>query len=163
MISYEKFLSLSPTLHQVCSSDYVNQSWITLLSYFGVTSGEKQPFDYWRGLGDKHFRLLSALCQLANQTITDTIHRFHMQSFITANVLTELDFYAQLNTTYHQFIQSLLVDFSMLVDIVHLFNQVDQPLTLFDNGQVILSDRTNQTDSQAPFQVSILDENWLGR
>jgi hypothetical protein len=128
MVSFSTFITLSPTLHQVCSSDYVSESWILLLSYFeldymGVI------LETWSGLGARHFQLLSSLCELANQTITDAINHLGIQFLISADVFTESDFNHQSNTTFIQFIQSIVIDFNLIVDIVHLVTQVDQPFT----------------------------------
>ena len=151
MVAYSTFISLSATLHQVCSSDYVTESWISLLLYFEIPYFNT-PSTAWYGLGSRHFSLLSTLCQLANETITDTINRFGIQSVVSSNVLTEFDFNAQLNTTLKQFLQSMVIDFSHLVDTVQLFTQVDQPYTRFDNAELIPDIMTNETNEQ-PLQV----------
>ena len=82
-----------------------------------------------------------------------------MQSFITSNVLTEADFHAQLNTTFDQFIKSLIIDFDLLVDVVQLFTQVDQPYTLFDNANLIVRTTTNNTNDYPPYQVGIYSKD----
>jgi hypothetical protein len=156
VVPYETFISLSPTLHQVCSSDFVSESWILLLSYvdMGIANEYK-----WRGLGTRHFQLLSTICQLANTTIDDAVRRFVIQSFITSNVLTESDFNAQLNTTFSQFIQSLIIHFDLLVDMNLLFTQVDQPYTTFDNAELVFSNTTDETNDQKLLPVGILSKS----
>jgi hypothetical protein len=152
MVSFSTFITLSPTLHQVCSSDYVSESWMLLLSYFEV--GELgSPFTFWNGLGARHFQLLSSLCQLANQTITDAIHHLGIQFVISADVFTESDFNNQSNTTLIQFIQSIIIDFNLIVDTVHLFTQVDQPYTRFDNADIMPYNMTNENNGQQSLQV----------
>ncbi|UJR12873.1 hypothetical protein I4U23_017047 [Adineta vaga] len=122
-IPYTNFLSLSPTIHQVCSSDFVDKRWISWLM-----QGQNQwtLFD-WRNTGPSQFELLSELCQLANKTINEVVDRFLSQSFIVSNLLTANDFDAQLDVILDQFLNSSTVSFGLLIDIVRLLMQVDQP------------------------------------
>ena len=123
-ISYHRFLSLSPRLHQVCSSDFVRDPWIsiTMSVIFQLVSID------WRNQGGPQFQLLSDLCHLANKTIEDAIRRFFAQSFISSNVLSEDDFETQFNATLDQFIESTTTYFGQIIDTVDLLMRVDQPL-----------------------------------
>ncbi|CAF2603966.1 unnamed protein product [Rotaria sp. Silwood2] len=81
----------------------------------------------WRNLASSQFELLLNLCQWAHKTINDAVHRFVLQSFITSDVLTEIDFNSQLNATLNQFFQSTIAYFDLLVNTFNLCIQVDQP------------------------------------
>jgi hypothetical protein len=143
---YSTFISLSITLHQVCSSDFVTEPWIAMMRLI--------PRVDWYGLDARHFRLLSSLCQLIRETIDDAIHRFLTRSFVTLNVLTEPNFNAELNTTLNQFNQTLVTNFDLLVNTVHLFTQVDQPFTLpNDQNSPVFSVTPSQNSNQHPPQV----------
>lgn len=140
-------------LHRVCSSEYVSEAWISLVSYanrYTFRYGHK----YWNGFEATHFALLSALCDLTNTTITDAMYRFEMQSFITRNVLTDSDFVAQTDEAFDQFTKSLVIDFGRVLDIVQLFTQVDQPYTLFDTAEIHPTFRTERADNQTWSLVS---------
>ncbi|CAF1477595.1 unnamed protein product [Adineta ricciae] len=78
-------------------------------------------------MGTLHFSLLSSLCQFANQTVSDVIRRFLAGSFITSNVLTEVDFQKQINTILTEFILSAVTYFDLFVETTDLLLQVDQP------------------------------------
>ncbi len=123
IIPYRTFLSLSPILHEVCSSDFVTDQWISLLEK--STTGYNFPD--WRNTAPSQFHFLSDLCKLANTTIEEAVQRFFLQSFIASIVLTETDFNAQLNATLHQFFRSTIVYFGLLIKTVRIFTQVDQP------------------------------------
>ncbi|UJR38908.1 hypothetical protein I4U23_031576 [Adineta vaga] len=60
-IPYGKFLSLSPVLHRICSSDYITESWILLDSFYDViyTDGSTSARYVFLGFTATHFRLLS--------------------------------------------------------------------------------------------------------
>ena len=122
-IPYQKLVSFSPILHQVCSSDFVDDRWLSILE----ESGNRYMSTDWRNLMASQFPLLSDLCQLANNTMHDAINRFLRQSFVASSVLTEIDLNTQLNATFNQIFQSTTVYFGFLVDIVQLLMQVDQP------------------------------------
>jgi hypothetical protein len=159
-IPYGNVMSISPILHQICSSDYTSELWITLLSYSYVTFADYTTpsiWGDWHGFEGQHFQLLFSFCQLATKTIDDAIDRFNIQSIITPNVLSESDFYGQLNTSFNQFSQSIIVDFNRLVDTVHLFTQVDQPyfFGFLGDPEMTVTYTTNQSNNQLPFQVFI--------
>ena len=120
-IPYEQFLTLSPTLHQVCSSDFITDSWLTILQNAVDYNAED-----WRNRAYSQFQLLSNLCQLAKDTIDDAVHRFIVQSLVVANVLSESEFNIQLNATLDQFFLSTIRSFDSLINITSLFTQVDQ-------------------------------------
>ncbi|CAF1466772.1 unnamed protein product, partial [Adineta steineri] len=126
-IPYETFISLSPNFHQVCSSGFVNDAWITLLSL--TRNG---LYNNWPTRAVHQFRLLSTMCELVNETVIDAVERFIIRSLVTFNVLTETDFIIQSNTTVNQFIQSTIINFALLLDTIHLFLQVDQPFKVPD-------------------------------
>ncbi|UJR12699.1 hypothetical protein I4U23_016873 [Adineta vaga] len=123
MIPYNKFVSLSPILHQVCSSDLITDKWISLLN--DVRTEYNSPD--WRNKAPLKFQLLSDLCNLAKKTIDDAIHRFLSQSFITLNALSQIDFDTQLNATLKQFIRSTTDYFDLLIQTSQILVQVDQP------------------------------------
>ncbi|CAF1310468.1 unnamed protein product [Adineta steineri] len=131
LIPYHTFISLSPSLHQVCSSDFVSDRWISVLknSTFSKTFLSINSVTDWRYRASSQFQLLSNLCQLANRTIDDAIRRFIYQSFAVSNLLSEDNFNAYFNRTFTQLLQSTTSYFSVLVETERLLLQVDQPST----------------------------------
>ncbi|CAF1388030.1 unnamed protein product [Adineta steineri] len=136
-IPYETFISLSPNFHQVCSSDFVNDTWITFLSL--IRTG---LYNDWPTRAVHQFRLLSTICELINKTVVDAVQRLIIRSLVTSNVLSETDFIIQSNTTVNQFIQLTIINFGLLLDTEHLFLQVDQPFKVPDYVQESLYEKT---------------------
>ena len=155
-IPYRKFTSLSPVLHPVCSSDFINDRWLSIV---------KDAADYvgldWRNTAYSTFHLLSELCQQANNTIEEAVNQFLSQSFIVSSVMTEFDFNTQLNATLNQFFQSTIISFTLLVDTVGLFIQVDQPYlgttAIYErttrDKNLLVNIVTNETTNEQSFQV----------
>lgn len=121
IISYQSLISISPTLHQICSSDFVTDRWLSIVANIY----DHTPQD-WRNRANQQFTLLSRLCHLANNTINDAIRQFLLQSLAVSNLLSEFEFNTQLHATLEQFFQSTINSFVSLIDIVHIFTQVDQ-------------------------------------
>ncbi|CAF4140026.1 unnamed protein product, partial [Adineta steineri] len=95
-ISYRSFVSLSPVLHQVCSSGFITDDWVALLK----RSTAKEPPNDWRNRAVSQFQLLSDFCELADKTINDSVDRFLKKFFIASTVFNEIDFNTQLNVSF---------------------------------------------------------------
>lgn len=152
-IPYSSILSVSVAYHDVCSSVFVDESWIVLL---GVI---ERP--WWYGLDARHFRLLSSICQLIRKTNDDAIVRFHERYFTTLTVISERNLDAQLNTTIDQFIETLKVNFNLLINTTQLFVRVNQPFVMPNahfTSPLIYSNGAN-VFNQLPVQVRQLCES----
>lgn len=121
VIPYEPLISISPTLHQICSSDFITDRWLSIVANIY----DHTPQD-WRNRANGYFNLLSRICQLANNTINDSIRQFLLQSFILTNILSEVEFNAQINAILNEFFQTTIKSFISLIDIVHILTQIDQ-------------------------------------
>ena len=122
-IPYGTFVSLSPTLHQVCSSDFVSDRWLSILANASTATIRID----WRDRASSQFQLLSQLCQLASETIDDAVSRFLLEPFVTLSLPSESDFNKQMNTTLTQFLRSTIIYFDLLLNTERLLIQIDQP------------------------------------
>ncbi|CAF1524757.1 unnamed protein product [Adineta ricciae] len=123
LTAYERFVSLSARMHQLCSSDFVSDRWISLWESW--KGGWRE--DDWRHRALSHFRLLNHLCQLANETITNTINQFLQRSYAASNMPSREYFNTELNTTLNEYLRLTTLPFRVLVETSSLFMQVDQP------------------------------------
>ncbi|CAF0940368.1 unnamed protein product [Adineta steineri] len=82
------------------------------------------PVYAWRGFSSQHFRLLSTLCRLTNETVTHAIENVGIQKLVTLDVIKEDDFNIQLNTTLNQFKQTLMINFDLLINTIQLLIQL---------------------------------------
>ena len=132
-IPYHKFMKFSPVLHQVCSSDFTTQKWLTILQQSATLYAELD----WRNRAYQQFNLLSKLCQLANETVLNAINKFLLQSFVVSNMLTETDFDLQLGQNLDHLYQSTTIYFSHLINAIDLHIQIDQPYMIKQVGDGI--------------------------
>ncbi|UJR38846.1 hypothetical protein I4U23_031511, partial [Adineta vaga] len=124
IILYKTFLSISPQLHQICTSDFIlNDQWFSILKNIQIFN----QYQDWRNTALSQFQLLSDLCKLSNETITDAINRFLLKTFVALNPLSEENFYEQINVTFNQFIQSTINYFQLFIKTANILKQVDQP------------------------------------
>ena len=144
-IAYHRFLSFSPVLHVICSSEWITDKWLTILKQSTL------PLDNdWRNRAYQHFTLLSKLCQVVNETVTDTIKQFLLQSFIVSTMPIEIDFHAQINKILSQFYQSTIIYIQQLIHAVDIYIKVDQPY------MVKFTDETIYPDA---FTIEIVEKN----
>ncbi|CAF1196346.1 unnamed protein product [Adineta ricciae] len=165
-ILYQKFLTLSPRLHQVCTSTFVEDSWIELL----MSLTDYRSLKNWRNRASSEFRMLSDFCQLANKTINDAVNRYLSQFFITSSILSKGDFEERINASLKQFYQSTFYHFNSMKNIVHLLMQIDQPFVksnwatvqTVDNGLVIETTTNDRRAAQIHFvlnEISTISSN----
>ena len=156
-ILYREFISLTPIFHQVCSSGFVTDEWLEILRNSYVSFGIESD---WRNQAFSQFELLSHLCQYADQTVNDALHRFLLGSFVTSNVLTATNFNTQINVIVEEFLQSLKY-FDFFVETTRLLTQIDQPFMGRTYPEYFQTDvnlfsavSTIQMDDVEAFQVS---------
>ncbi|CAF4111614.1 unnamed protein product [Rotaria sp. Silwood2] len=81
-IPYEKFIDVSPVMHQVCSSQFVSSNWSTALFNMGSTWSVSDWF-----LLSTQFRLLSSLCNLAKNAVDQSKYNFISRKFVNVETL----------------------------------------------------------------------------
>ncbi|CAF5097349.1 unnamed protein product [Rotaria sp. Silwood1] len=95
-IEQQEFISLIPTFHQICDSDFVDPRWP-----MGIQN-TMQLFDYiynrdFRMRGYSLFQALVSICALAKVSIGNALIDFKSTTFISKNLLSEKTFAAQMN------------------------------------------------------------------
>jgi hypothetical protein len=81
-IAQEKFISLTPTFHQICKSDFVKINW---LSYLNGASTYLLSSDF-RVTGGVLFQILTSFCRLARDAINKSLPEFYSTRFISNNI-----------------------------------------------------------------------------
>ena len=123
-IRHSAILSVSPSLHSVCSSDFVTDDWIRALFF---SHDAVHPED-WLPAAASQFRCLSNLCNLTKSTVDEMVYQLNLQKIITFNLLSENEFYQKLNDTINQMIQSTEIHYRVLINTLKSLIHADQPL-----------------------------------
>ena len=113
-IAYEHFLELSPSFHQVCSSDLISEEWIDFL-FDQDTTTLRYPVDF-RATAFNQFQILRQLCHLSDTAISDGILTLNKSQLVSGELLNEDLFIAQIKAdilefqivTISDFVRSLL-------------------------------------------------------
>ena len=81
-LPYNSIMTISPRIHQLCSSDFMSTSrWIRLLH--NQLAGLDYPYDDFHLFAVPQFNLLASLCNLANSTLTDELKSFNAKPFVS--------------------------------------------------------------------------------
>ena len=99
-IPYNTFISLTPQYHQICSSDFISQSWIS--SLFSINTSQYYPLDF-RLSASSQFQIIELLCRTASRTVSNALTEFGMQNMISTHVMSRLNPQSQIDS----FIQHL--------------------------------------------------------
>ena len=86
-LSYGEFVSAQPSFHQVCSSDFISDRWISSL-YSGINSTYFLPIDV-RSSGYALFQTLASFCQLAQANVNQILSLLGSTSFMSSFVIPE--------------------------------------------------------------------------
>ena len=105
-IKYGKFLHVEYKLHQVCDSIFVTNKWISSLQ----TGGSYWVNDF-RWVGPNTFLFLEGLCELIQDTISNSLIQFYSTQYVTASVTSLRLFQAQTQLFFNQFNSSITNSF----------------------------------------------------
>lgn len=134
---YSMTVSLSPVFHQICSSDLVSDDWIQLIGNVRLSNIVTRA---WVNEASRYFQYLATLCELASRQANESLQSFLTHTMATVDVLSEVDFGAQMNSTVAQLIKSILIRFRLFMDTSQGLMHVDQPLNQLNTDQLIFND-----------------------
>jgi hypothetical protein len=116
-IPHNTFLSFAPQYHQVCSSEFVLQPWIS--SLFSINTSDYFVLDF-RTSASSQFQVVALLCQTAVQSVSDALEQFGMQQLITSRTLSRSAFDAQSAALVQQLQTTSLIDTMRMDQFVSL-------------------------------------------
>ena len=114
--TYQHFIDLNFTLHPVCSSSFITDAWITGLSNSWSTSPVSTT-DF-RVAATFQFQALKSFCELANETIHNSLSRFFATEYVTMDATPLAFFTAQTGTFIDQFIATTVKNFVLSFRII---------------------------------------------
>jgi hypothetical protein len=121
-IHYEKFLRIEYTLHQVCSSIFVDQSWI---DYLANPSEIIMYIIDFRMTSASAFQALSTFCLLINRTISDSFIEFYSRQYVSASVMPSKLFESETESLTNRFKLSMTNSFLLSLSMIQNTTQVN--------------------------------------
>ncbi|CAF1143652.1 unnamed protein product [Adineta steineri] len=126
-IDYQFIFSIKPQYHEVCSSEFVTSKWINI--EFNKSSMTNLLTNDFRYQSQFHFQLLSTLCQMANETIQDSLQSFYRTKFVTNKQLINESFQTQINSIVENFKKSLPASFQRIIQLIKTNYKINQFIT----------------------------------
>ena len=93
-ISYRRFLQLSPSYHQICSSELLSDRWIHFLFDDDQTTS-RYAADF-RATASQQFQILRQLCQLSINAVENGLETLYSRELISGYLLSKDFFEAKL-------------------------------------------------------------------
>jgi hypothetical protein len=124
-INHENLVRVNYTLHQVCNSIFVDQSWIIYLSSFETDVIGKD----FRWTSPYAFQGLKAFCDLINRTINDNLVAFNSSKYVSTSVISEHVFESEAKSLIDQFRSSMTNTFSLSLSIIRSTTQANALLS----------------------------------
>ncbi|UJR08063.1 hypothetical protein I4U23_012340 [Adineta vaga] len=116
-IKYSQVISLlEPQFHEICSSKFISSEWINI-EFMKLPSTVLFTHDF-RSQSQFYFQLLSTLCQMANQTITDSLYSFYRKELISQKALSNSSFQQQINLLLEQYQRTTLVSYQSITQMI---------------------------------------------
>ncbi|CAF1223849.1 unnamed protein product [Rotaria sp. Silwood1] len=117
-IRHDQFLLLDLSYHPICTSQFVNQTFIS--SLYDYNMSDYYPLDY-RIMIASHFQLLSLLCRTIKEMVSDTLKEFAAKQIITNQVLSHSVFNTQVVALVEQLKSTTTAHINHINDFV-VFN-----------------------------------------
>ena len=114
-IPYKEFLTFRPQYHQVCSSGFTTEEWIS--SLFNVAINDYHPLDF-RVIASAQFQVLASLCRTIDQFVSDAIQQSSSSFLITKQTLSRAAFDIQVAARVDALKANTLVDFYRIDQLV---------------------------------------------
>ena len=115
-VAIKNVFTLVPTMHPVCSSVFIDPSWVEGMdeSIAGSTIYNRD----FRARTPRYFQMLGAFCELASTSLTEAIDQFGESPIISTNVLSEGIFYSRMNASIDLIITSTVSSFVRVLDLL---------------------------------------------
>ena len=116
-IGYDRFLKISPNFHELCSSSFVKQNWISSLFLSNATS---YHFLDVRTFSFAQFRALGLLCRVARRIVRDTRRTLSTTHFVTNQLLPRDQFNEIAEVLVNNLKLNIIADQKQISDLVSL-------------------------------------------
>ncbi|CAF3867982.1 unnamed protein product [Adineta steineri] len=98
-MKYKSFLNLTTRFHEICSSDFISDRWLSYLYEKRDNDKRHSPYDFYNSAVGQ-FKLLSTFCNLSNETVSESIFQLGSTDLINNQLLSSYI----LNNTIEMFI-----------------------------------------------------------
>ena len=155
-LSYGKFVSAEPSFHQVCSSDFVSDQWISSL-YHGINTTYFLPTDI-RSTGFALFQAIASFCRLSQENVNQSLSIFGSSSFTSTFAVSEFVLRSQIESLTKQFQLKAPSILQTQIQLINTMNMRNKMMNGLSSG-VYLTKDANQVATVLNIYVQD-DESW---
>ena len=133
-VTYGKFVQVNTSLHEICSSSFIEQPWIR--SVFGSGDWSNLTSNSFYGRGVLYFQGLHSMCYLFQENITQYASHFLSSAFISAQVIYPSQLISQVNDTVEQVKESSRADHAGYYKFARDLQNANQVMSIFSTNWV---------------------------
>jgi hypothetical protein len=159
-IYYDVFLNIQYTMHEVCSSIFVTQDWI---SYLAMSAQAMLPVGDFRSTSPSSFQALATLCQSIKTTINNNLIQFYSTQYVSTSITPLEIFQSRVQQLINQFIgltaNSFLSSLSMVLGIIEgnaLSSGLQTNYQQYAQNSVVYSVATNYNGCDCNFSPTCI-------
>ncbi|CAF4141284.1 unnamed protein product [Adineta steineri] len=120
-MTYSNFITIQPSYHQVCSSDFVSPQWIQY-SISNIKNSTYYFADY--GINSQsQFELLTMLCQQAQQIVNNGIETFLQTQYVSSQIDSQDLFESKINLLITDWRSTILNRYLRPINIIRTISQ----------------------------------------
>ncbi|CAF1455212.1 unnamed protein product [Adineta ricciae] len=135
-IKYKSFLTIQPRFHQICSSDFVSNQWISYLYNLSVRINEFDPADFYHTASGQ-FQLLQSLCKLSEETLNQSLIQLGESDFINTELLSPDLLENRIQSTINEFQLTMPNLFINTLSLIREMIGTNMILTVFSTNWLI--------------------------
>ncbi|CAF3814784.1 unnamed protein product [Rotaria magnacalcarata] len=119
---YKQFIVAETAMHQICSSSFVSEQWISAL--FIPDASRYSGIDF-RTTASSQFELLKTLCEVARDNIFESLLNLNNTQLLAGNLLPEKEIFIQTKTTSERIRSDTTIRLNNALKLIELLTQTN--------------------------------------
>jgi hypothetical protein len=137
-IPYSSFMSISHRYHQLCSSDFIVQNALWAALVYHRSDTVEYSYNDYRRFATPHFRMLSYLCILTQDTLNDALSIFRSNKLISKRAQSRHFVETEIQAAMNQSQLSASQTFVRMLDFIREIAQGNRLVTsIYSNWYVL--------------------------
>ncbi|CAF3419966.1 unnamed protein product [Rotaria socialis] len=135
---YNQFIVVETAMHQICSSSFVSEQWISAL--FIPDASRYSGIDF-RATASSQFELLKTLCEVARNNIFESLLNLNNTQLLDGNLLPENEIFIQAKTTSEQIRNDTTVRLNNALKLIELLTESNSFSSALNTNIVYFANR----------------------
>ncbi|CAF1427266.1 unnamed protein product [Adineta steineri] len=129
-MKYESFLTLTPRFHEVCSSEFITDRWLSYLYKKKHNDNRYSAYDFYSSAVGQ-FKLLSSFCNLSKETVSESIFQLETTDFINNQLLSSYILNSRIEMFINEFQQTISQSFVNSISLIRETINSNMLMTLY--------------------------------